>query len=259
MEFIKTEIKDQIGTIIFNNDSKRNSFNSKMLHESLSALKLFSQEKIRAVVIKSNTATKVWSAGFYINELPDAGKDPLPFNHPFEELMREIEDFDAPVIAMINGSVWGGACDLAFSCDILIGSKNSTFAITPAKIGVPYNTTGIQHFLNIMEMNIAKEMLFTAKPISAERAYNLGILNHLIEKDKLEAFTYEMAKTIASNSPLSVSVIKKQLNLLGKARPMNAEVFEQVHQLRKIAYNSYDFKEGKKAFIEKRLPNFKGI
>ena len=259
MEFIKTEIKDQIATIIFDNDKKRNSFNSKMLNECLSAFKLFSQEKIRAVIIKNNAEAKVWSAGFCINELPEAGKDPLPFNHPFEELMREIEDFPTPVIAMINGSVWGGACDLAFSCDILIGSNNSTFAITPAKIGVPYNTTGIQHFLNIMEMNIAKEMLFTAKPISAERAYDLGILNHLIEKDELENFTYEMAKTIAFNSPLSISVIKKQLNLLGKARPLNAETFEKIHQLRKIAYDSYDFKEGKKAFLEKRLPDFKGI
>jgi len=259
MEFIKTEIKDKIATIIFNNNKKRNSFNTKMLNECLSAFNTFSHEKIRAVIIKSNDEAKVWSAGFCIDELPDAGKDPLPFNHPFEELMREVEDFNSPVIAMLNGSVWGGACDLAFSCDILIGSKNSTFAITPAKIGVPYNTTGIQHFLNIMEMNIAKEMLFTAKPISAERAYDLGILNHLIEENDLENFTFEMAKTIASNSPLSVSVIKKQLNLLGKARPMNAETFEKVHQLRKIAYDSYDFMEGKKAFLEKRLPNFKDI
>lgn len=92
----------------------------------------------------------------------------------------------------------------------------------------------------------------------AVRAYNLGILNHIINKEDIEDFTLEMAKKIARNSPLSISVIKNQLNLLGKARHLSTNDFEKLQELRRIAYDSYDYKEGKNAFLEKRHPNFKG-
>lgn len=258
MKYIQTEFKDQIGTIVFNNDEKRNALSMDTLMELLAALDDFLQKKARVVIIRSNPGASVWSAGLRIDELPEPGKDPLPYNHPLETLMRKIEDFPAPVIAMIEGGVWGGGCDLAFTCDILIGSPSCSFAITPAKIGVPYNATGILHFLNMVEMNTAKEMFFTASPVMAHRAYDLGILNHIVEADEIKAFTYEMARKITFNSPLSIAVIKEQLNILGKARPINAEIYEKVNNLRQIAYNSHDFLEGKNSFLEKRHPKFKG-
>lgn len=258
MSNIISEIQDDIGIVTFDNDARRNSLSLEILEAFSEALDAFEIQKARAVILTSNPGAAVWSAGLDISELPEPGKDPLPYDHPLERVMRKIEDFPAPVIAMIEGSVWGGACDLAFTCDILIGSPNCSFAITPAKIGVPYNATGLVHFLNMVEMNIAKEMFFTAKPIDAEKAYNLGILNHLVEIDELETFTLKMARDITHNSPLAISVIKKQLNLLGKARPMNAVIFEQIAELRRIAYNSSDYVEGKKAFFEKRHPLFKG-
>ena len=101
-------------------------------------------------------------------------------------------------------------------------------------------------------------MFFTADPITAERAYGLGILNHIINKADIESFTLNTAKKIARNSPLSISVIKNQLNLLGKARHLSPNDFERLQELRRKAYNSYDYKEGKNAFLEKRHPVFKG-
>lgn len=258
MKYIKVNIDKKIASITFNNDQKRNSLNDQMLKELESAFKEFSKDEVRAVIIKSNPDSKVWCAGLNIEQLPEPGKDPLPFNHPLESLMRHIEDFNAPVIAMVTGSVWGGGFDLAVTCDIIIGTPNCSFAITPAKIGVPYNTSGLLHFLNVFEMNIAKELFFTAKPIIATRAYSLGLINHLIENDKINDFTYDMAKTITQNSPLSVSVIKKQLNLLGKARTITPETMESINELRSQAYSSYDYQEGKKAFLNKRHPIFKG-
>jgi methylmalonyl-CoA decarboxylase len=159
---------------------------------------------------------------------------------------------------MIEGTVWGGGCDLAFTCDILIGSPKCSFAITPAKIGVPYNASGLIHFLNIVELNIAKEMFFTAKPIDARRAHNLGIINHLVDTEEIETFTLSMAKGISENSPLAISIIKKQLNLLSKAHPMNPQTFEKIATLRRAAYSSQDFLEGRNSFLEKRKPVFKG-
>lgn len=258
MQLIKTTVSEHVGVITINNDEKRNALSLDLLQEFCLAFDYLEREKARVVVIRSNPGAQVWSAGLDISELPEPGKDPLPYNHPLEQVMRRIEDFPAPVIAMIEGTVWGGGCDMAFTCDILIGSSNCSFAITPAKIGVPYNVVGLTHFLNIVEMNIAKEMFFTAKPITSDRAYNLGIINHLIAVEELESFTMKMARDISLNSPLAIAVIKQQLNLLGKARPMNASIFEQITELRRRAYNSFDFLEGKRAFFEKRHPVFKG-
>jgi methylmalonyl-CoA decarboxylase len=186
------------------------------------------------------------------------GIDPVPYNHPLEKLIRRMQDVKIPMIAMIEGSVWGGACDLALSCDILIGTKQTTFAITPAKIGVPYNSLGIQRILNRLQPNIAKELFFTAKPISADRAFQLGILNHIVEVENLEGFTYKMAEGIAQNAPISIAVIKKQIDTLSRSKPVAVETLFQIDELRQKAYNSDDYLEGKKAFDERRKPNFNG-
>ena len=137
MSLIKTEVKDSIGTICFNNDEKRNSLSTALMNEFIDALDKMGAEKVRVVILRANQGAKVWSAGLNIAELPEPGNDPIFYHHPLEKIMRRIQKFPAPVIAMIDGSVWGGGCDLSFVCDILIGTKNASFAITPAKIGVP--------------------------------------------------------------------------------------------------------------------------
>ena len=258
MKYINISHKNKIGTITFNNDSRRNALCYDMIEEIIQAFDEFMDKDTRAIIIRSKPEAKVWSAGLDIAELPDPGNDPICYSHPLEKLLRLIENTKAPVIAMVTGTVWGGAFELAITCDILIGTPKCSFAITPAKIGVAYNATGLIHFLNVVEMHIVKELFFTAKPIVAERAYNLGILNNLIEDDKIEAFTYDMAKNISQNSPLSISVIKEQLNLLGKSTSLTTSVFEHINELRSSSYNSYDYVEGKSAFLEKRQPVFKG-
>ena len=229
-----------------------------MLNELLSALDEMETKNVRAIVIKSNPEAKVWCAGLDIRSLPKPGEDPLPFSHPLEVLFRKIESISAPVIAMITGSVWGGGTDLALTCDIIIGSPGCSFAIAPAKLGVPYNSKGLEHFLNILPVNIIKEMFFTAEPLSADRAYNIGLLNHLVEEDQIETFVMDMAAKIADNSPLSIEVVKEQLNLLTEARPLTPDVFEKINELRMKAYTGRDYKEGVAAFFEKRKPDFSG-
>jgi len=258
MPFILTTRENGVGTIIFNRSEKRNSFSAEMLDELIAALNGFKGDGARAVVIRAEKGAKVWSAGLDISELPTPGKDPLAYNHPIEVALRAIQHLPAPVIAMVEGGVWGAACDLCLTCDIVIGAPTASFAITPAKIGVPYNSSGILHFLNVVGVRIAKEMFFTAAPLDAERALAVGVLNQLVPADRLEPFTYEMAARVAENSPLAIAVIKEQLRLLASSFPLNPETFEKIQALREKAYDSADYREGMKSFFERRKPVFTG-
>ena len=258
MKLLLHSINENIGIITFNNDEKRNALSFKLLEEFIDVLEIFKRSEVRVIIIRARAGSKVWSAGLSIDELPDPGEDPLTFNHPLEKVLRAIEEFPAPVIAMAEGSIWGGACDLATTCDIIIGTKDTTFAITPARIGVAYNSSGILHIIQVFGLHTAKEMFYTAKPICAEKAQRMGALNHLVEADEIEAFTLKLARTITHNSPLSVSVAKKQINILAKSMPVNPGDFELISELRNKAFNSHDYVEGKTAFIEKRHPEFIG-
>ena len=258
MKYLIVNHKKDFSEIVFNNDNRRNSLSTALLTEFCTAIDEVCQISSKVLIIRANKDSKVWSAGFNIEELPLPGTDPVPYDHPLEVLVRHLQKVKIPIIAMMEGSVWGGGCDIALSCDLLIGTPQTSFAITPAKIGVPYNTNGILRILNIVQPNIAKELFFTAQPLSAQRAYDLGILNHLVEVNNLESFTYELVERIAKNSPLAISVIKRQINLISGNKNLSPGMIEEINALREIAYNSEDYLEGINAFKERRKPEFRG-
>lgn len=258
MDLILTDCRDRIGTITFNNTAKRNCLSNALLNELVTALGELKHLKARTLIIRAEKGAKVWSSGRDIHDLPDPGHDPLSYHDPLELVLRRIQHFPAPVIAMIEGGVWGGACDLALTCDMAIGCPTASFTMTPARIGVPYNSSGILHFINIVGMRITREMFFTAQPINAERAHAIGILNHLVPVEELDTCTYNVASQIVENSPLSIWVMKEQLRILANSHPLSPETFERIQGLRQQVYESDDYQEGKNAFLEKRKPAFKG-
>ncbi len=258
MTLVATAKQDDIGFVTFENPGKHNALSRAMVDGVIAALADFRTQGVRVVILGAPPGAKVWSAGHDVGELPIDGRDPLGWDDPLPILIRELESYPAPVIAMIEGTVWGGACEVAFACDLIVASPETTFAVTPAKLGVPYNVAGMVTFLNAANLRIIKEMAFTAAPIKASRAEQLGLVNHVVPVAQLAAFTLQLAQQIAGNAPLSISVMKEQLRILSGARPMTPQGFERIQGLRRVVYDSEDFREGILAFKEKRRPVFKG-
>ena len=258
MSLVLTEKKESTGIITLNNVDKRNALSEALITEITAALNGLRALNIRAVVLRAPPGVKVWSAGHDISELPDRGRDPLGFNDPLRILIRAIQDFPAPVIALIEGGVWGGGCEVAMACDILVTTPEATFAITPAKLGIPYNLGGMLTLLNMIPLPVAKEMLFTAQPIPAEQALNLGIINYIQPAEQIEAFVLAMTARISANSPLSIAVMKEELRLLSSAHAISPDLFERIQGARRIVYDSDDYQEGLDAFRAKRKPVFTG-
>ncbi len=235
-----------------------NALSMVLIDELAGALDSARPPDVRAVVIRARPGSQVFSAGHDVSELPTNGRDPLTYNDPLRKVVRQIETHPSPVIAMVEGSVWGGACELVFSCDIVVASTESTFALTPSRLGVPYNMSGMLNMLKVADLHLVKEMLFTAKPVSAVRLGGYGVVNHVVPAGELADTAASIAAAISATSPLVNRILKEELRVLSNAHPLTPEAYERIQALRREAYDSHDYQEGIAAFKEKRLPVFRG-
>ena len=257
---VSSEIIDRIAFITMQNGKHFNCLSEEMCEALSEAIQAAYKAECVGIVIKAEVNKGVWSAGHDIHELPTDGRDPLAYEVPMERLLRLVQDVPIPVIAYANGSVWGGACDLCLSCDMIVASDNATFAITPAKIGIPYNASGIMHFINQLGINKAREMFFTANAITAQDALNVGLINHVAPEDELDQLLEEkFLVPLRRNSVLSISAIKRQFRILSRAATvLSSEHFERINAYRTKVYRGEDYKEGITSFFEKRPPEYKG-
>jgi methylmalonyl-CoA decarboxylase len=250
-------VSDGVGTLTLDHPAKRNALGEALIGELVAALDGLASAAVRAVVLRARPGVTVWSAGHDIDELPTTPRDPLGWSEPLRQLVRRLQGFPAPVIALIEGGVWGGACEVVFACDLVVATPGASFAITPAKLGVPYNVMGLKALTGALPEPVLKEMIFTARPIGAERAWRLGAVNHLVPAERITGFTEALARRIAANPPPVLAAFKAALKAMDD-RGLSAAQFEGLRRWRRRVGTSRDYREGLAAFAEKRSPVFRG-
>ncbi len=258
LQLVQVHCANDVGVVTLNNPKKLNALSKELIDHLCDAFEFLQGQEARAVILRAPAGSKVFSAGHDVRELPTNGRDPLTYNDPLRRIIRAIERSTVPVLAMVEGSVWGGACELVMSCDLAVAAEGATFAMTPARLGVPYDIAGVLNFMRSVPLPVVKEMLFTAQAIPAERALKVGLVNCVVPADRLEEVTDQLAAQITRNSPLVIGLLKEQLRVLSGAAPLNPEMFERIQALRRKIYDSADYQEGIRAFFEKRAPHFEG-
>jgi methylmalonyl-CoA decarboxylase len=248
---IEASHADRITTLRLQDPKRRNALGPAMLDSLIDAFAALPPDT-RAVVLRAGPTDTVWCAGFDIRELAP-GLDPLDPDGKLQRAFRCLAECPAPVIAMMHGGAYGGGADLAMRCDFAIGDPTAAFAFTPARLGLPYDPSGLRNVMLRAGHAVAMEMFATGAPLPADRALRAGLLNHLVPEAELERFTYAMASQIAANAPLSIAAAKRQLHALaaGVALPDAAA-------LRQTALDSADYREGLAAFAARRTPSFTG-
>jgi methylmalonyl-CoA decarboxylase len=249
-------IDGRIGRLIFRNPTRRHALSADLLRTLDERLAELAAQRMPVVILGSGVGQEVWSAGHDLGELA-RDRDPLAYGKPLEQALRRVRSYPGVVIAMVSGSAWGGGVDLAMSCDLVVAERNARFVMTSANIGLPYTTSGLLRFFNNLPIHVLKEMFFCALPLDAERAERFGVINRLVDGERLEATTLELARGIAGKAPLAIQAVKEQLRILEDLQPMPVQAMEKIAELRRQACESADFREGLDAFAARRPPKFR--
>lgn len=255
-ERLQYSIEGHVAEIVMTYPQRHNAFDAESSRELIELLHRAKAEGARVILIGAQKGVKVWSAGHDITELPPGGVEPEQWVNSMAEMTAAIAEFPLPLIAVVEGGVWGGACELTVCVDLVVATKNSTFAITPAKLGVAYSAEGIARFLGALPSHIVKQLFLTADPIDAKRAYDLGLVNYLTEDgDEAWNTARQTAERIAQRAPLTLQAMKADAHAI--IHPSAEQVAQGAHH-RRAAWTSEDYQEGIAAFQARRSPEFQG-
>jgi len=214
----------------------------------------------RCVIITGQDDT--FSAGYDIGDLPDsvfADEAEKLVAHPFAAALDAIESFPFPTIAALNGHAIGGGLEIALSCDLRIAAGSIALGMPPAKLGLVYSHTGIRKFIDTIGAARTRELFLVGRRIDARTARAWGLVNEIAQDGRLSEQTLEMAIEVAANAPLAQRGNKRVINaVLGAQAVLDPEIERELIDLRRACFSSEDFREGVKAFAEKRPPRWRG-
>jgi enoyl-CoA hydratase/carnithine racemase len=251
---------DAVARLVISNPEKRNALDHEILDSIANAMpELADGIETRCVIITG--AGKVFSAGYDIGDIPEevfAEEAERLVAHPFHRAIEAVEEFPFPTLAAINGHALGGGLELAVTCDLRLAARGAKLGMPPAKLGLIYSHTGLLKFLDTIGPARTRELFFVGRNLEAERAERIGLVNEVVEPDRIEQAAVELASEIASNAPLSLRGNKEIIRRLTSFSRMSGEDEQALIDLRLSSFSSEDFREGVRAFGEKRPPRWTG-
>jgi enoyl-CoA hydratase/carnithine racemase len=257
-KLIVDEPAGHVTRIRISNPDKRGALD----HEILDTLaELLGGLDARCVVLTGDGP--VFSAGYDIGAFDESPKEfseqaEKLVAHPFTAAIEAIEAYEYPVLAAINGHAIGGGLEVAVTCDLRVAARGVKLGMPPAKIGLIYSHTGLQKFIEVCGVANTNELFLLGRNVDADRGYEMGLVNAVVEPDGLEATALELASEIAANAPLSLAGNKRAIRALREnAWPLPEELERELVELRESCFFSEDFREGIRAFGEKRQADWK--
>jgi enoyl-CoA hydratase/carnithine racemase len=251
---------EAVARLTISNPERRNALDHEILDAVAEALPQLDRGiENRCVIITG--APPLFSAGYDIAGIPEETFErdaEALVAHPFHAAMEAIAHHPWPVLAAVNGHCLGGGLELAITCDLRICARGAKLGMPPAKLGLIYGHTGLRKFLDAVGLAHTKELFLTGRNLDAERAERIGLVTEVVDDDAVADTAVALAAAIAANAPLSMRGNKHAIDLL----EANPELTEQQEAglvvLRESCFSSEDFREGIRAFAEKRRPQWTG-
>lgn len=254
-ETLSTEIEKRVATITIDRQEVRNALNGQVISEIRRALEEFGDNEEVGVVVFTGAGEKSFAAGADISELRERTVlDALTSN--MQKLYDEIEAYEKPTIAAVNGYALGGGCELAMACDIRIASTNAKFGQPEVNLAIIPGAGGTQRLSRLVGKGRALELILTGRIIDAKEAAQIGLVSEVAPPGELAEAVRSTADAILSKGPLAVRLAKLAVQRGFETDQSTGLALERLAQA--VAFASEDKREGTSAFIEKRKPDFKG-
>jgi len=251
---------EAVARIRIDNPGKRNALDHEIL-DGLAELVPSLDEGITTRCLIITGTDRMFSSGYDIGDIPDevfAEEAERLVAHPFSKAIEAVDRFPFPTIAAINGHALGGGLELAMSCDLRLAARGVKLGMPPAKLGLIYSHTGLQKFLDAVGPARTRELFFTGRNMDADRAEQIGLVNEVTEPDKVGEVAVALAAEVAGNAPLSLRGNKEIIGRLVNFGRLSEQEERELIDLRLSSFRSHDFREGVKAFGEKRKPRWEG-